>query len=217
MKKARYIVFEGVEGCGKTTQVAKLAEYLKQRNYSVLVTKEPGSPHIPLTQTLRSIMLDAQYEQDLTVMAREFLSLAIRSIHIEKLITPALEKYDFIIQDRGILSCLAYGNACGVPDSIVSFLNRQILDDRHYCSLYDDVVYLSGSVSKGLSRAAAAKQEFAAGDAIESRGVKFLETVEYKMNYYLKEFNNSHVVLVDDKDIDQVFESILDALNLRSI
>src|ERR1019366_1877729 len=107
------ICLEGCEGVGKTTQTQKLVDHLRAKGFKVLQTKEPGTSHLPLTMQLRGIMLDKQYDEQLTVAARELISQAIRSIHIEKLILPALTEYDYIIQDRGILSGLAYGSACG--------------------------------------------------------------------------------------------------------
>src|SRR5512135_1519125 len=100
MRKAKYICFEGTEGSFKTTNAVMLAKYLEGKGYKVLLTKEPGTPLSPLTMELRGIMLDAQYESQMTMVAREFISQAIRSIHIEKIILPALQEYDFIIQDR---------------------------------------------------------------------------------------------------------------------
>ena len=118
MRKARYLVLEGCEGVGKTTQVELLTRYLQSKNFSVLQTKEPGTPLSPLTMQLRAIMLDKQYDGELTIPARELISQAIRSIHLNSVIIPALDKYDFIVQDRGMLSGLAYGTACG--NSLVS-------------------------------------------------------------------------------------------------
>jgi dTMP kinase len=109
----KYICIEGTEGVGKTTQTQKLVDHLRNLGYSVLQTKEPGTAHSPLTMELRNIMLNAKYEEQLTRTARELISQAIRSIHVEKVIKPAYGKYDFIVQDRGILSGLAYGEACG--------------------------------------------------------------------------------------------------------
>src|ERR1017187_8360897 len=119
--KARYIVFEGTEGVGKSTQTQKLVDYLRAKGYKVLQTKEPGTSHAPLTMLLRSIMLDKQYDEQLTAPARELISQAIRSIHMDKVVVPALLTHDFIVQDRGVLSGLAYGTACGNElDRIIS-------------------------------------------------------------------------------------------------
>src|SRR5665213_3054416 len=121
MKKARYICLEGTEGVGKTTQTQRLVDALRERGYRVLQTKEPGTNHVPLTMQLRGIMLDNQYDAILTKPAREFISQAIRSVHLERLIIPSLYEYDFIIQDRGILSGYAYGAGCGNDIKAVSY------------------------------------------------------------------------------------------------
>src|SRR5271167_1025736 len=122
MKRATYICLEGTEGVGKTTQTQKLVDHLRAKGCKVLQTKEPGTAHAPLTMQLRGIMLDKQYDEQLTAPARELISQAIRSIHLEKVVFPALSEYDFIVQDRGILSGLAYGTACGNDEKTINFL-----------------------------------------------------------------------------------------------
>ena len=214
MKKARYIVLEGSEGVGKTTQAQKLVDYLRHRGNSVLLTKEPGTQLAPITMQLRNLMLDQQYESQLTVPARELISQAIRSIHMEKVVIPALSEFDYIVQDRGILSALSYGTACGNKEDDIAQLLRYVLPGLSYPLLYDDVVYLKGSIKEGLIRARAAKQEFAAGDAMESRGDTFMSTVAYSMNRFSKHFN-TRVVLIDDRDIEEVFDEMLIVLNLK--
>ena len=214
----RYICFEGTEGVYKTTNTKRLVEYLRERGYSVLETKEPGSPHAPLTVLLRGIMLDNQYDSQLTMAAREFVSQAIRSIHLEKVILPAMGKYDFIVQDRGILSGLAYGAGCGNREDSLEYLATYVtstsgMNRDNFWALYDDVVYLTGNVQKGLNTALNSKQEFETGDAMESRGNLFLNNVSDNMNRMSKKFNTK-VVNVDGKDKDQVFADILKALNL---
>jgi dTMP kinase len=216
MKRATWIVFEGVEGTGKSTQTVKLVEYLRARGYKVLQTKEPGTPLAPITMQLRGIMLDRQYDDQLTPPAREFISQAIRSIHIDKVIVPALYTHDFIIQDRGILSGLAYGAACGNNVDDLRFMARYVsraaaplLDPN----VYDSIIYLKGDVNAGLKKALAAKQEFAAGDAMEARGNSFLQQVASNMDEMSKAFN-TRVVNIDGKDIETVFNEVLNVLDL---
>lgn len=222
MKKARYICLEGTEGVGKTTQTQILYDYLREQGYSVLLTKEPGTPRLPLTMLLRQIMLDNQYDQQLTKPAREFLSQAIRSIHLEKLVAPALNEYDFIIQDRGILSGYAYGEGCGNKfDSLYSMACQNVDSaDELYGNLsvqperiYDLVVYLRGNSLKGLQRAKEAKQEYATGDAMESRGDTFIDKVASNMDRMVSRFNNV-TIEVDGKSIEQVHHEILASLGM---
>jgi len=222
MKKAQYICFEGVEGVGKSTQTQLLVDYLKSQEYKVLQTKEPGTPLEPLTLILRGIMLDNQYDQVLTRSAREFISQAIRSIHLERVIAPALNEYDYIIQDRGILSGYAYGVACGNNFDDIKGMARQIADAAQNTnlfnplsieSIYDCVVYLQGDSYKCLQKALSAKQEFETGDAMESRGNDFMTKVASNMDTYSSTFNTVRID-VGDKTINEVHNEILSSLNL---
>jgi dTMP kinase len=217
-KRARYICFEGCEGLGKSTQTQKLVDHLRNKGFQVLQTKEPGTPHSPLTMQLRSIMLDLKYEEQLTAPARELISQAVRSIHLEKVIVPALNLYDYIVQDRGILSGLAYGSACGNDENWLLDLTRKVATNSLYTDnarlVYDDVIYLRGNIEKGLKAAQSAKQEFEAGDAIEAKGISFLEKVASNMERQSRLFN-TRTVTVDGKNIDQVFSDIIKALDLK--
>jgi dTMP kinase len=221
MKMAKYICFEGTEGVGKTTQTKKLVDYLTSQGYKVLQTKEPGTPLEPLTMTLRGIMLDNQHDNVLTRPAREFISQAIRSIHLERVIVPAITEYDYIIQDRGILSGYAYGVACGnsfnnirnMAIQNVESANGTNLFDIQPESIYDFVVYLRGDSNKGLQKALAAKQEFTAGDAMESRGNSFIKQVSENMDNYSSYFNTVRID-VDGLSIEEVHGNILASLNL---
>lgn len=228
MQKAKYICLEGTEGVGKTTQTQKLVDFLKSKGYKVLQTKEPGTPLNELTMTLRGIMLDNQYDKELTTPAREFISQAIRSVHLERVIVPALYEYDFIIQDRGVLSGYAYGVACGndlahimqmTEANMTSSKMLQVhgnVDDYPFNpgNIYDTVIYLKGNSNKGLQRAKAAKQEFAAGDAMEARGNSFIEKTSSLMDEYSSYFHTV-TMEVDGKTIDEVHERILKILKLK--
>lgn len=215
MRKAKYICFEGTEGSGKTTHTTKLVKYLQEKGFKVLLTKEPGTPHAPITMELRGIMLDAKYDAQLTVVAREFISQAIRSIHIDKVILPALEEYDYIIQDRGILSGIAYGHACGNSHLFLSQLAsetcRNAKCDWH--DLYDKVIYLRNDTSKGLARAKLAKQEFAAGDAIEAKGDEFMLRVAKNMNEMVGAFSHCTIDM-EGKSVEENFNEILRSISL---
>ncbi len=221
MKKARYICLEGTEGVGKTTQTQLLVDTLKSQGYTVLMTKEPGTPLVPLTMLLRGIMLDKQYDEQLTRPAREFISQAIRSIHLEKLIVPNLDQYDFIIQDRGILSGYAYGTGCGNQFGFLQSLSNEVVESANTnnsfpytaSQIYETVIYLRGDSKKGLAKAKAAKQEYAAGDAMEAKGDDFMSQVSFNMDYMSEGFNTVRID-VDGKTIEEVHQEILAGLGL---
>jgi dTMP kinase len=213
-KRACYIVFEGADGVGKTTHARKLADALRLKGFSVLETKEPGTPLAPLTMQLRGIMLDQQYNDSMTTPARELISQAIRSIHLDGVIVPALNQYDFIIQDRGVISGIAYGKACGNNIDDLAHLSdyisrnaRKHLPDH----LYDRVVYLRGDVAASLLRAKDAKQEFKAGDAMEAKGASFINEALLNMEKILTLYEVS-TVDVFDRPVDAVHADVLAAI-----
>lgn len=215
MRKAKYFCLEGTEGSGKTTHTAKLVKYLQDKGFKVLQTKEPGTPLAPLTMELRGIMLDAKYDSQLTVPAREFISQAIRAIHIEKVIVPALEEYDYIIQDRGILSGFAYGHACGNGHLFLAQLAaeacRAAKCDWH--DLYDKIIYMRVDPEKGLATAKNAKQEFAAGDAIEAKGNEFMRRVRKDMDEMVHAFPHCTIDM-EGKTVEENFNEILRNIGL---
>lgn len=218
MKKARFICFEGTEGVGKTTQTNLIAQRLTNNGHKVLLTKEPGTPLAPLTMVLRGVMLDSQYDNELTVSARELVSQAIRSIHLEKVIYPNLYKYDYIIQDRGMLSGLAYGVACGNSKKWIEDLLQHVITpkfEKTIYNLYDNVIYLQGNVSTGLNKAKSAKQEFTSGDSIEAKGLKFMLNTASNMTKFATDFNGIKYINVDGKSIDTVSNDIFEALDLE--
>ncbi len=223
MRKAKYICLEGTEGVGKTTQTQKLYDYLHSKGYSVLLTKEPGTAHLPLTMKLREIMLSNEYNDQLTVASREYLAQAIRSIHLEHLIVPAHQKYDYIVQDRGILSSYSYGDACGNEFSFLKTMAEATVQGANlsnrafpYCpeNIYNKVVYLRGNSKKNLRRATDSKQEYTAGDAIEAKGDTFMEKCSSNMDEYSSYFNACRIE-VDGKSIEEVHQEILAALELK--
>lgn len=225
MKKTTYIVLEGSEGTGKSTQAKLLIDSLRNQGYSVLETKEPGTVHSPLTLELRKIMLDAKYEDQMTVEAREYVSQAIRSIHLNKVIYPNLGQYDFIIQDRGVLSGMAYGVACGNALSFIKLLSDGTIGDEgkkrgiDLYNLYDHIIVFQGSIKKGLERATSAKKEFEAGDAMENKGVSFLEVVNQNFESFSKFFKNVHFIDIETeaglRSIEEVQQEILKVLELE--
>lgn len=213
-KNQVYICFEGVEGVGKTTQAARVSERLRSEGFSVLTTGEPGTKNVPLTMQLRNLMLNKEFDEQMSMTAREYISQAARSIHIEKLIKPALAegKYHFIIQDRGLLSGLAYGEACGNSEETLLWLMNHT---RGNCQKYDLVVIFKGDVKACLDKAQTSKQEFVKGDVIEEKGVTFMKRVEENL-YKYKEHVTDNVALIDitGKTIEQVTDEVLNLFPL---
>ena len=105
MTAARFIVFEGGEGAGKSTQSAALADYLQARGHEVLCTREPGGP--PAAEAIRAVLLDPA-NAGLDDRAEALLFAAARGDHAARVIRPALERGEIVISDRYLDSSVAY-------------------------------------------------------------------------------------------------------------
>ncbi|MCX7894584.1 MAG: dTMP kinase [Thermoanaerobaculum sp.] len=120
MAKGLLISFEGVEGCGKSTQLALLAEALRQRGVEVVTTREPGGT--PLGEQLRALLLDPS--QTPNPWAELFLLLAARAQLVAQVIQPALAQDRWVLVDRFADSSLAYqAGGRGLPWEEVRKLN----------------------------------------------------------------------------------------------
>ena len=186
-----YICIEGVDGVGKTTQCNLLSTILQNEGFRVLQTKEPGTPSIPLTMELRRYMLDQQYDKLVTGYPRECLSQAIRGIHLNQVIYPALDnpepEYDFIIQDRGILSSFAYGVALGHDAKLLHSMANACIGARAQqlesaLDIYDEIFLLVNDDASLLCvQRESRQQEFGHGDAVENMGTGFMNAVHAHM------------------------------------
>jgi dTMP kinase len=116
--KGLFITFEGLDGCGKSTQMEALAAGLRERGYVVLVTREPGGT--PLGEAIRDLLLDPRHH-GMSSRAEALLYAAARAHLVEQVIRPALEDGQVVLCDRYLDSSLAYqgyGRGLGSDDII---------------------------------------------------------------------------------------------------
>jgi dTMP kinase len=99
-----FVVLEGGDGSGKSTQLPRLAEWLRGRGLEVVVTREPGGT--PLGSTLRSVVLEGEDSIDPT--AEALLMAADRAQHVAEVIRPALARGAWVLSDRHVPSSLVY-------------------------------------------------------------------------------------------------------------
>jgi len=109
--KGKFIVLEGIDGSGKTTQINQLAQWLKEtdlipENNQLVITREPGGTE--LGQSIRSLLLDTSKGKSPDSITELLLYAADRAQHINEIIRPSLIKGDWVISDRFCGSTLAY-------------------------------------------------------------------------------------------------------------
>lgn len=102
-----FIVFEGGEGSGKSTQIKLLADYLVGQGFEVVVTREPGGTNCPIAEKIRHIILDNGH-QEMTNKTELLLYTASRAQHTEQIIQPALAENKIVLCDRYFGSSFAY-------------------------------------------------------------------------------------------------------------
>lgn len=100
-----FISFEGIEGCGKTTQQKLLAQSLSERGLKVTITREPGG--CPIADKIRGILLDAN-NSAMTPLAELLLYSAARAQHMEEVIRPAMAAGRIVLCDRFTDATIAY-------------------------------------------------------------------------------------------------------------
>lgn len=102
-----FITFEGIDGCGKSTQLRLLASELRMRGFEVVSTREPGGT--PLGKRIRDVLLDPQMEVD--PLAELLLFAADRAQHVRTLLRPATESGSIVLSDRYADATAAYQGA----------------------------------------------------------------------------------------------------------
>ena len=118
-----FITFEGVEGCGKTTQTKLLSKFLTTRGIGTILTREPGG--CPIADKIRAILLDAE-NRAMSPLAELMLYAAARAQHVTEVIHPALETGKIVLCDRFCDATVAYQSfGRGIDRGIIDNLNTQ--------------------------------------------------------------------------------------------
>ena len=163
-----FISFEGVEGVGKSTQLARLEDTLLARGLDVVVTREPGGT--PLAEQIRALVLHNRSEP-MPDAGELMLMFAARAVHTENLIRPALARGAIVLCDRYTDATYAYqGGGRGIDDALIDPLAT--LAQRGLWPAL--TVLLDAPVAPSLARARARTGK---PDRIEGEAVAFFERV----------------------------------------
>jgi len=167
LSRGKFITIEGIEGVGKSTNLALIESLISDLDQGVLVTREPGGTMTG--ERIRSILLDKE-EQNMTAMTELLLMFAARRQHVDQVIEPALAAGTWVISDRFTDSSFAYqGGGRQLGMKTVSALENFVLGDFRP----DLTIVLDLDVSTGLTRATSN----ASPDRFESEQREFFERV----------------------------------------
>jgi len=170
MARGVFITLEGVEGSGKTTQAAILADHLNRNGRRAILTHEPGGTRAG--QAIRAIFLDPAVA--LEVSAELLLVLADRAQHVREKLTPALEAGTIVISDRYSDSTVAYqGYGRGFDMALLRNLN-DLASNRLKPDL---TIVLDCPVETGLARTRARMGSAVRSDRFEGEQIEFHQRV----------------------------------------
>jgi dTMP kinase len=196
MKKGMFIAFEGIDGCGKSTQIKKFAEYLfsKDKHNHVILTRNPYKD-----TNIRGILRE---DDDPLTQSDKLANLFIedRKVHAQEVIIPGLEKGHFVISDRYKFSTICYQGAQGI--------NITDLIKRHAGLPVPDMTFIIDL--SALDSSLRMKKEESRNEHKFEANLDFLENV--RQNYLkTKEFlTNEKIFIIDGKrDIETIFKEIV--------
>jgi dTMP kinase len=160
-----FVTFEGIDGCGKTTQATLLLNWLKENEIDCLLTKEPGSIFSKECQQIRKLLLDP--ENKIEPKAELLLYLADRVQHVEQCIKPALKIGKWVVSDRFSMSTKVYqGCGRGLTEKLDELLEYAVGGIKPDLTLILDL-----PVELSLKRAKKNNQEFIGGDRMELEAI----------------------------------------------
>jgi dTMP kinase len=166
-KPGFFITLEGVEGVGKTTNMAFMRDYLQTAGVDLLCTREPGGT--PLAEEIRQLLLRDREEQ-VDAEAELLLIFAARAQHLRKVILPALAAGRWVLSDRFTDATFAYqGGGRKLPLPVISQLETLVQNGRQP----DKTFFLDLDVDTGLARA----QGRGVPDRFEKENRSFFECV----------------------------------------
>ncbi len=192
----RLIAFEGIDGCGKSTQATILADRL-----GALLTFEPGGT--ALGTRLRALLLDER-ESALSVRTEALLMAADRAQHVDEVVGPALRDGRWVVTDRYVGSTLAYqgyGRGLGGPelDGLVAWATGGLVPDL--------TVLIELPVAEAALRRAGS-----AGDRFEDQGGDFLVRVADGYRRLAEEWSSTWLVVDGTGTVDEVAAAVWSGL-----
>lgn len=200
-----FITFEGIEGCGKSTQSNKLTTYFADNNIPFIHTREPGGTNI--SEKIRNILLDVD-NKEMNSETELLLYMASRSQHVGEKILPSLNSGKNVICDRFYDSTIAYQGAARA-------LDRKFIMDLVKFATYntnpDVTFFLDIPVDESFKR----MDNRGKKDRIELEKREFHEKVRNEFLSLAKQFSERYVIIDGTKKESEIHQMIIDEINKR--
>ncbi|MBR1974705.1 MAG: dTMP kinase [Clostridia bacterium] len=204
--RGKFITFEGCDGCGKSTQLRLLSEYLEKNGVPHIFTREPGGGKI--SEAIREILLNGK-NSEMTDACEALLYAAARVQHLSDRVEPALNEGKLVVCDRYVDSSLAYqAYARGLGTDFIGKINAYALE--HY--LPDVTVFIDLTPEAAFKRKHGADEN----DRLEQAGMAFHRRV-YEGYKAIAAENPERVVCVDGNQTpDEIFTEVVRILKERN-
>jgi len=190
-----FFSFDGIDGTGKSTQVARFVPWLKEQGHAVVECRDPGGT--ALGERVREILLHRQ-EIEMGGVAEMLLYMAARAQLVEEVIRPALGRGETVVCDRFLLANVAYqGYGGGLGAKVVRDVGEiAVGSEMPVCVFLLD-----------MPADAAARRMNRSLDRLESRGLVFLKRV--RQGYLEEAARNDHIHVIDaDQEVEGVWRDI---------
>ncbi len=200
MQKGLFITFEGADGCGKTTQLNLLKEYLEKKHKNVVSTREPGAKG--LGEHIRKILLN--YDGEVSNRCESFLFLADRAQNIDVIVNPAIEQGKIVLCDRHTDSTVAYqGYGRGLDINEINMLNNLATGGKK-----PDLTFVFDiDVETSMKRVGSEK------DRMEKAGVEFHNRVRNGYLELAKQEPNRIKVIDATKSVEEIHQNVINIIN----
>lgn len=199
-KKGLFITFEGADGCGKTTQLNLLSEYLKEKGHEVVTTREPGAGEVG--KKIRDIVL--HYDGEVSPTCEAFLYLADRAQNTDTIIAPAINRGKIVLCDRHTDSSVAFqGYGRGLDIERIKMFNKVATS-----GLVPDLTFVFDvDVETAMSRVGKK------WDRIEAEGIEFHEKVRQGFLEIAKAEPDRVKVINASDSIENIFVQVKNIVN----
>lgn len=205
----RFIVLDGVEGAGKSTQLTRLAEALRDADEEVVLTFEPGGT--PVGSAIREVLLSPLHP-DITPLTEIFLFCASRAQHCDRVIRPALGEGRVVLCDRFSAATFAYqGHAGEAGEDLVVRLDEEATRGL----VPDMTVILDLPPEEGLQRKFGDDGDHEA-DRIERNELAFHRRVREGFHRYAERYPERTAVVDASGTEDEVFERVCGVLGIAT-